>query len=99
MQQLKSSTFEIRVCAEQNLKNIINVLYQDSAKSHLQMEKMLMALMSNIIGLGPDGTLKRGYALIRDSETRNVITSEAESVVLSSLEIQFHDGSINVRPI
>jgi exodeoxyribonuclease VII large subunit len=99
LQQLKSSTFAIQMCAEKNLKNIINALYQDSAKSHLHMEQMLTVLMSNVIGLGPNGTLKRGYALIRDPEKRNVITSEAESVALSFLEIQFHDGSINVRLI
>ena len=98
-QQLRDLAYEMQDHTKQILIDIIEVLYQDSAKVRHQVEKALAELMGNIIGLGPSGTLKRGYALVRDPIDNKMITSKVDTETLSLLEIQFHDGNVNVRPI
>ncbi len=51
------------------------------------------ALMREIAGQGPEKTLNRGFALVRD-ETGKPITRVAQSSTGSPMEIQFSDGSI-----
>jgi exodeoxyribonuclease VII large subunit len=51
------------------------------------------ALMREIAGQGPEKTLKRGFALVRD-ETGKPITRAAQSMSRSAIEIQFTDGKV-----
>jgi exodeoxyribonuclease VII large subunit len=48
-----------------------------------------------VIGLGPQATLRRGFAIARDDEGRPV-TSREEAVQLPSFQVQFHDGMVPV---
>ncbi len=51
------------------------------------------ALFREIAGQGPDKTLSRGFALVRNAE-RTLITSLAQTHPGQSLEIQFRDGLV-----
>ena len=51
------------------------------------------ALMREIAGQGPEKTLSRGFALVRD-ETGKPMTRAAQTVSGSAIEIQFTDGKV-----
>jgi exonuclease VII large subunit len=52
--------------------------------------------IERIVSLGPEATLKRGYAIARDSDGRPV-GSAAEARRHSALMIQFRDGDLRVE--
>jgi exodeoxyribonuclease VII large subunit len=51
------------------------------------------ALMREIAGQGPEKTLKRGFALVRD-QTGKPIARAAQTVSDATIEIQFSDGKV-----
>lgn len=51
------------------------------------------ALMREIAGQGPEKTLRRGFALVRDHQGLP-ITSAQQAVQADSMEIEFHDGRV-----
>ena len=50
------------------------------------------ALMREIAGQGPDKTLARGFAIVRDAGSGRVLQRAAELKAGQALQIQFHDG-------
>ncbi len=52
--------------------------------------------MREISGQGPDKTLSRGFAVVRDGEGRT-ITSLRHTMPDQAVEIQFRDGAIGAR--
>jgi exodeoxyribonuclease VII large subunit len=54
------------------------------------------ATMREITGQGPEKTLGRGFAIVRNADGETV-TSARSSGGASALEIQFHDGRLAVR--
>ena len=50
------------------------------------------ALMREIAGQGPDKTLARGFAIVRDAGSGQVLQRAAELKPGQALQIQFHDG-------
>jgi exodeoxyribonuclease VII large subunit len=54
------------------------------------------ATMREIAGQGPEKTLSRGFAIVRNADGATV-TSAASVGAASKLEIQFHDGRLAVR--
>jgi exodeoxyribonuclease VII large subunit len=63
---------------------------QRAARTHVEH------WVQTIVGLGPEATLRRGYAVARDSENRP-IGSKAEAVSHRMLQLQFHDGDVAVE--
>ena len=57
--------------------------------------KEIEASTRMVVGLGPQATLRRGFAIARDDEGRPV-TSREEAVRLPSFQVQFHDGMVPV---
>lgn len=51
------------------------------------------AHMREIVGQGPDKTLRRGFALVRDDEGRALTSAEALRKAMAA-QIQFSDGSV-----
>lgn len=51
--------------------------------------------MKEVVGLGPQATLRRGFALVRDPAGRPV-SSAAQAGECQSLTLQFHDGELRV---
>jgi exodeoxyribonuclease VII large subunit len=58
-----------------------------SASTHLEF------FMQPIVGLGPEATLKRGYAIVRDPETR-VLGTRRQAAIEPVLQIEFQDGRL-----
>ncbi len=54
------------------------------------------ALMREIAGQGPDKTLGRGFAVVRNAEG-TTLTSATGIPSLAAIEIQFHDGKVAAR--
>ncbi len=96
--QTRDFSLELKNNTQQCLKTLIDGVYQDSIKIHLLTIKELGGLMENIMGLEPTNTLKRGYTLVRNPLNNKIIASKSELAPLLSLQIQFHDGNINVKP-
>lgn len=55
------------------------------------------ALAREILGVGPDATLKRGFAMVR-SPTGKPLTSRREAIQEKRLALEFHDGVLGVIP-
>lgn len=54
------------------------------------------ALAREILGVGPQATLRRGFAIVRDDNGKPVVTA-AQAVQEASLNIEFRDGTIDVK--
>ncbi|AGX86933.1 exodeoxyribonuclease VII large subunit [Candidatus Symbiobacter mobilis] len=68
-----------------------------SAKQIVQSAKNdSKALMREIVGQGPEKTLKRGFAIIRNQEGKP-ITRAAQTVTGSTIEIQFIDANVSAN--
>jgi exodeoxyribonuclease VII large subunit len=48
-----------------------------------------------VVGLGPQATLRRGFAIVRDAENRPV-TSRAAALEDAEFSVQFQDGTVPV---
>ncbi len=57
-----------------------------------QASESSRALMREIAGQGPGKTLARGFAIVRDAGSGQVLQRAAELKVGQALQIQFHDG-------
>ena len=66
-----------------------------SACLHYQQE--IEKLLLHSVSLGPDATLKRGFALAKQVNGA-LITSMSEAQSLTSFHLTFHDGTIPVHP-
>lgn len=62
-------------------------------ESSLELE----ALMREVLGMGPEATLRRGFVVAR-SPSGAPLTSKQKAMEASMLELQFHDGLIKVIP-
>ena len=56
------------------------------------------ALLREIAGQGPEKTLARGFALVRDADGRT-ITRAAQAKPQQTIEITFRDGSLAARTL
>ena len=57
----------------------------------------LEALIREVLGMGPESTLRRGFALVR-SNSGKPLTSRSQASVEKLLTLQFYDGQMNVNP-
>jgi exodeoxyribonuclease VII large subunit len=55
------------------------------------------ALAREILGVGPDATLKRGFAMVRDPRGKP-LTSRRQALREKRLALEFHDGVLGVVP-
>jgi exodeoxyribonuclease VII large subunit len=49
-----------------------------------------------IIGMGPQSTLQRGFAIVRDDEDKPLTSREA-AITLASFQVEFRDGRVAVK--
>ena len=59
-----------------------------------QGDRSARALMLEIAGQGPEKTLARGFAIVRDASTGRTLQRAAEIGSGQALTLQFHDGGI-----
>lgn len=68
------------------------------AESHLHDGAIrAQALMLEIAGQGPDKTLRRGFALVRDQSGKPITRARATQAT-EPIEIEFHDGRVVAVP-
>jgi len=84
--------------ASQALDNRLQRVAERAAGVVQQARGNAQALMREVTGQGPEKTLTRGFAIVRTDEGRPV-TSSKQAQISSTLNIQFRDGSTEVRTI
>ena len=77
------------------IEQILKHLYEQTNLQHDQISQTIKELITNIISLGPRGTLERGYSIIRDPVNK-IISSKQQSEHCQGMQIEFYDGSIKV---
>ncbi len=103
-QQLEAAAEQVRLLAQRSLAEQSRSIEQArheviaSAKRELaQAERDTKALIGEILGLGPQATLRRGFALVRAGAVPVISRAHAEQH--HDLEIEFHDGKVPVQRI
>ena len=92
--QTASSGFDKSVAVIENSLNTMMMRIGDSARSSLELtSRELTGMISEVIGLSPQKTLARGYALIRAADGK-VLTSAEKISQHGQVEIEMHDGRV-----
>ncbi|WPH20795.1 exodeoxyribonuclease VII large subunit [Variovorax paradoxus] len=82
----------------QALDNRLQRVAERAAGVVQQARGNAQALMREVAGQGPEKTLTRGFAIVRTDEGRPVTSSE-QAQISPTLNIQFRDGSTEVRTV
>jgi exodeoxyribonuclease VII large subunit len=71
----------------------------DAALNHrLDREQQhVQELTARLINLDPERVLQRGYTIVRERETEQILTSARQAHPNLALDLQMHDGEIPVR--
>jgi len=64
----------------------------------IQAKTDVASHFQSVVGMGPNRTLQRGFAIVRDNADATV-TSAAQAAIKNDLEIEFRDGRIAVHII
>lgn len=95
---LDQTANRVRVTRERAAKQLDEVAHNATRIIHSAREQS-DAFMREIVGQGPEKTLKRGFAVLRDADTGQPITSAIDLKPESLISIQMHDGSKQARTI
>lgn len=82
--------------AERDIENSLQLIRVYGQKSVQESEQTIEALAREILGAGPDATLKRGFTLTR-TRSGQPITSAKTAQSEGTLDLEFHDGHLNVK--
>ena len=78
---------------------IITTIFQDLrttvAHQYQQTILVIQELITNIISLGPQATLRRGYVIIRDPLNK-VLNSKIQAQKHHKMQVEFYDGILNI---
>ena len=74
---------------------IFNELTWQAINQYHQKVQIIQQLMTNIISLGPQATLKRGYVVVRDP-LNQLISSKTQAKNYRDLQIEFYDGILKI---
>ena len=81
--------------AQGDLQGSFDALLSGAGAAHRQARTLVGHAVQTLVGLGPEATLRRGYAIARDAHDRPVGSKE-EAVKHPVLRVQFRDGQISV---
>ena len=82
--------------ARSDLQTSADALLGNAAAAQRQARTLVGHAMQTLVGIGPEATLRRGYAIARDGQGRPVGT-KVEAAKHPSLRIQFRDGQLAVE--
>ncbi len=74
---------------------IFNELTGQAVNQYHQKVQIIQELITNIISLGPQATLKRGYVVVRDP-LNQVVSSKTQAKNYRDLQIEFYDGILKI---
>ena len=77
----------------ERVRDAMQTVARESTASVAEARRRSESLMREIVGQGPDKTLRRGFAVVRDTDGRAVTNAQAlrEARLMS---VQFQDGSV-----
>jgi exodeoxyribonuclease VII large subunit len=59
-------------------------------------QKEIESFARIVVGLGPQSTLQRGFAIVRDDENKP-LTSRAAALSHATFQVEFRDGRVAVK--
>ena len=83
--------------ARQHTDDVITRLDAVARRQISWQRRRLEGLSSRLTSLSPEGVLRRGYAIVRERETGNVLIAAEQAEVGLGLALQFHDGVLSAR--
>ncbi|MYZ53147.1 exodeoxyribonuclease VII large subunit [Malikia spinosa] len=92
LQQLGERATALTQRASDFSAHALQEVHSGSRQALRQASESSRALMREIAGQGPDKTLARGFAIVRDASSGQVLQRAAELKAGQKLQIQFHDG-------
>lgn len=69
-------------------------LARNARRSVAEARERSQALVREITGQGPEPTLRRGFAVVRDAATGRTLTAAAQARPGQALQVQFHDATV-----
>ena len=81
---------------DQGIENLWALIAHLGVQRISEAEQAIEAFAWEILGLGPQATMKRGFALVHDIEGKTV-TSATKARRAQDLDVEFHDGSVRVK--
>lgn len=89
---------EMRLANAQQRVDELSMRLDGTMAHRLQLAQQRVAgLRARLIGLNPEAVLSRGYAIVRDRATRDVVASVDQASPDLPLTLQFRDGEVNAR--
>lgn len=83
---------------QQELEKLLDFIKNQSKTQLYQQEIMLKNLLEIILGLSPQATLQRGYAIVKNPKG-DIINTQAKALQEKHLLIQFYDGQIETLQV
>jgi exodeoxyribonuclease VII large subunit len=83
--------------ARQRVDDLTSRLESSTTHRLEMVRERVSALESRLSALNPDGVLRRGYAIVRDRNTRDVLTAAGQALPGQPLSLQFRDGEVDAR--
>jgi exodeoxyribonuclease VII large subunit len=90
LEQTRRDVVAARLCAHEGISEVALAARLQIREGANRSE----ALMREITGQGPEKTLSRGFALVRD-QAGKPLTRAAQTAINSAIEIQFSDGTLS----
>ena len=92
LQQLGERAMALTQRASDFSAHALQEVHSGSRQALRQASESSRALMREVAGQGPGKTLARGFAIVRDAGSCQVLQRAAELKAGQPLQIQFHDG-------
>lgn len=92
LQQLGERATALTQRASDFSAHALQEVHSGSRQALRQASESSRALMREVAGQGPGKTLARGFAIVRDAGSGQVLQRAAELKAGQALQIQFHDG-------
>lgn len=97
MDHLRASSGHLIQNQELELQQLNDRILELSALRLDEASLEIEALAREILGVGPEATLRRGFAMVRDPRG-NPLTSRRDALREKRLALEFHDGVLGVVP-
>lgn len=83
-------------CTQEGLISAFIVFTEQANSQYYQQLEKVQALITSIINLAPQATLKRGYTLVREPLANKVISSKLQANNYRNLKLEFYDGMLKI---
>jgi exodeoxyribonuclease VII large subunit len=85
--------------AKQSVEGQMQGIGERAAGSLRDARRSAQALVREVVSQGPEKTLTRGFAIVKDGDSDQLVTSSARAAQASTLTIRFRDGNVQAQAI